>query len=182
MKKTMTCTLSSLAIFIFGMATVLAQSERTKAKDGSGVFGYKDIPKFLGANTAVVGELYPFGYGLSYTTFEYINLKVSTETQQTQGEIRVSVDVTNTGNRKGEEVMQLYMKDLVSSVTVYETRLRGFERVALNPGETKTIHFKLKPTDLELLDIDMHWIVEAGKFEVLVGSSSEDIRLTGAFE
>jgi beta-glucosidase len=129
-----------------------------------------------------VGALYPFGYGLSYTTFEYKNLKVSPETQQTQGEIKVSVDVTNTGNRKGEDVVQFYVKDLVSSVTVYETQLRGFERVALNSGETKTIHFTLKPTDLELLDKDMHWVVEPGKFEVLIGSSSEDIRLTGAFE
>jgi beta-glucosidase len=74
------------------------------------------------------------------------------------------------------------LKDLVSSVTVYETQLRGFERVALNPGETKTIHFTLKPADFELLDKDMHWVAEPGKFEVLIGSSSENIRLTGAFE
>ena len=75
----------------------------------------------------MVGALYPSGYGLSYTSFEYKNMKVNTEKQQTQGEIKVSVDVTNTGNRKGEELVQLYVKDLVSSVTVYETQLRGFE-------------------------------------------------------
>jgi beta-glucosidase len=149
-------------------------------KPGSHAGQPGDGPNGYG-NTAVVGALYPFGYGLSYTTFEYKNLKVNPEKQQTQGEIKVSVDVTNTGNRKGEEVVQLYVKDLVSSVTVYQTQLRGFERVVLNPGETRTIHFTLKPTDLELLDKDMHWIVEAGKFEVLVGSSSEDIRQKAEF-
>ena len=150
-------------------------------KPGSHAGQPGDGPNGYG-NTAVVGALYPFGYGLSYTTFKYENLKVSPEKQQTQGEIRVSVDVTNTGKRKGDEVVQLYVKDLVSSVTTYETQLRGFERIVLIPGETKTIHFTLKPADLELLDKDMHWTVEPGKFEVLIGSSSEDIRLKGAFE
>ena len=150
-------------------------------KPGSHAGQPGDGPNGYG-NTAVVGALYPFGYGLSYTTFKYENLKVSPEKQQTQGEIRVSVDVTNTGKRKGDEVVQLYVKDLVSSVTTYETQLRGFERIVLIPGETKTIHFTLKPADLELLDKEMHWTVEPGKFEVLIGSSSEDIRLKGAFE
>jgi beta-glucosidase len=133
-------------------------------------------------NTAVEGALYPFGYGLSYTTFEYKNLKMSPEKQQSQGEIAVSVDITNTGNRRGDEVVQLYIKDLVSSVTVYDTQLRGFERISLNPNETKTVHFSLKPQDLELLDKNMNWVVESGKFEVLVGSSSEDIKLKREFE
>ena len=133
-------------------------------------------------NTSVNGALYPFGYGLSYTTFEYKNLKISSEKQQQKGEISVSVDVTNTGSRKGDDVVQLYVKDLVSSVTIYESQLRGFERVTLNPNETKTLNFKLKPADLELLDKDMHWTVEAGKFEVWIGSSSEDIKLKGEFE
>jgi beta-glucosidase len=133
-------------------------------------------------NTAVEGALYPFGYGLSYTTFEYKNLKMSPEKQQSQGEIAISVDITNTGNRRGDEVVQLYIKDLVSSVTVYDTQLRGFERISLNPNETKTVHFSLKPQDLELLDKNMNWVVEPGKFEVLVGSSSEDIKLKREFE
>jgi len=150
-------------------------------KPGSHAGQPGDGPNGYG-NTAVLGALYPFGYGLSYTTFEYKNLKISPEKQQTQGEINVKVDVTNTGNRKGDEVVQLYVKDLVSSVTVYETQLRGFERVSLNPGETKTVNFILKPEDLELLDKDMHWTVEPGLFEVLVGSSSEDIKLKGQFE
>ncbi|MFZ4581478.1 MAG: glycoside hydrolase family 3 N-terminal domain-containing protein [Paludibacter sp.] len=133
-------------------------------------------------NTAVEGALYPFGYGLSYTTFAYTNLKITPEKQQSQGEIRVSVDITNTGNCKGDEVVQLYVKDLVSSVTVYETQLRGFERITLNPSESKTVNFTLKPEDLELLDKDMNWTVEPGKFEVLIGSSSENIKLKREFE
>lgn len=132
-------------------------------------------------NTAVEGALYPFGYGLSYTTFEYKNLKISHEKQHSQGEITVSVDITNTGSRKGDEVVQLYVKDVVSSVTVYDTQLRGFERISLNPNEIKTVHFTLKPQDLELLDKNMNWTVEPGKFEVLIGSSSEDIRLKNEF-
>lgn len=150
-------------------------------KPGSHAGQPGDGPNGYG-KTAVVGALYPFGYGLSYTTFEYKNLKISPETQHTQGEIEVSFEVENTGKVKGDEVVQLYMKDKVSSVTVYDTQLRGFERVSLKPGESKTIHFTLKPADLELLDSNMNWSVEPGGFEVLVGSSSEDIRLKGGFE
>jgi beta-glucosidase len=133
-------------------------------------------------NTAVVGALYPFGYGLSYTTFEYKNLVVDPLLQGTKGEIHVSADITNTGKVKGDEVVQLYFKDLLSSVVTYDSQLRGFERITLNPGETKTVKFTLKPEDLEFLDKDMNWIVEPGKFEVLIGSSSEDIKLKKEFE
>ncbi len=133
-------------------------------------------------NTRVNGPLYPFGYGLSYTTFDYKNLAVDPLQQGTEGEIHVSAEITNTGKRKGDEIVQLYVKDLVSSVTTYESQLRGFERVSLNPGETKTVHFTLKPEDLELLDKNMKWAVEPGMFEVLIGSSSEDIRLKREFE
>ncbi len=150
-------------------------------KPGSHAGQPGDGPNGYG-NTAVVGALYPFGYGLSYTTFEYKNLQVNPRQQKTQGKVEVSVDVTNTGNQTGDEVVQLYVKDVVSSVTVYETQLRGFERVALNPGETKTITFIIKPSDLELLDKDMHWVVEPGKFEVLIGASSKDVRLKAEFE
>lgn len=132
--------------------------------------------------TAVVGALYPFGYGLSYTTFEYKNLKVDPVQQKAQGPINVSVDVTNTGNRKGDDVVQLYIKDLVSSVTIYETQLRGFKRISVDPDETKTVKFTLEPEDLELLDKDMHWTVEPGKFEAYIGTSSEDIKLKASFE
>ena len=132
-------------------------------------------------HTAVFGPIYPFGYGLSYTAFEYSNLTVTPEEQRPQGDITVSVDVTNTGNRKGDEVVQLYVHDEVSSVTIYEEQLRGFERVALAAGEKKTVTFTLHPDDLSLLDKNMVWRVEPGKFEALIGSSSADIKLKKEF-
>jgi beta-glucosidase len=88
----------------------------------------------------------------------------------------------NTGAREGDEVVQLYTRDLVSSVTTYEKNLRGFERVHLKPGETRAVTFTLKPEDLALWDRSMRFVVEPGAFRVMVGSSSEDIRLKGDFE
>ncbi len=132
-------------------------------------------------NTQVVGALYPFGYGLSYTNFEYSNLSVSPKEQYAQGNIKVSVDIKNVGDREGDEVVQLYVKDKVSSVISYVMQLRGFDRISLEPGETKTVHFNIKPDDLQILDKNMNWTVEPGDFEVLVGSSSKDIRLKEKF-
>lgn len=132
-------------------------------------------------HTSVNGALYPFGYGLSYTKFEYSNLQVSPEKGQSQGDVTVTVDVTNTGQRQGDDVVQLYLKDDVSSVTTYEYDLRGFERVNLKPGEKKTVTFTLHPDDLALLDKNMNWTVEPGTFQVWIGSSSEDIKLKKGF-
>lgn len=132
--------------------------------------------------TRVIGALYPFGHGLSYTQFDFSNLKVDAPESGTQGNVNVSVDVTNVGKRFGEEVAQLYLRDKYSSVVTYDSQLRGFEKVALQPGETKTIHFTLTPADLELLDKNMNWTVEPGEFEVMIGASSEDIRLKQVFE
>ncbi|TCJ19563.1 beta-glucosidase [Flaviaesturariibacter flavus] len=132
--------------------------------------------------THVNGPLYPFAYGLSYTTFGYSNLKVRQIAPGSESDIEVFVDVANTGKRAGDEVVQLYLKDLVSSVTTYELQLRGFERVRLQPGETKQVRFVLHPDDLALLDKDMNWRVEPGTFEVQVGSSSVDIRQKQRFE
>ncbi|KQC31687.1 glycoside hydrolase family 3 N-terminal domain-containing protein [Flagellimonas eckloniae] len=132
--------------------------------------------------TRVMGSLYPFGHGLSYTTFEYSNLAVTPKKLNSQAEIQVSFNVTNTGKREGDEIVQLYIKDEVSSVTTYESQLRGFERVHLLPKETKTIRFSLQPEDLVLLDKNMNWTVEPGTFKVLVGSSSENIHLSDKFE
>jgi len=144
-------------------------------KPGSHAGQPGDGPNGFG-KTNVYGVLYPFGFGLSYTTFAYSNLVVTPEKQNPTGNIVVSVDITNSGKYKGDEVVQLYLKDEVSSVTVYETQLRGFDRITLNAGETKTVKFILKPDDLKLLDKKMKWVVEPGTFEVLIGSSSEDIR------
>ena len=131
--------------------------------------------------TQVVGALYPFGYGLSYTTFKYSNLSVSPKEQYAQGNIEVSLDIKNVGDCKGDEVVQLYIKDKVSSVISYVMQLRGFDRISLEPGETKTVHFSITPDDLQILDKNMNWTVEPGEFEVLLGSSSKDIRLKEQF-
>ncbi|AUP80665.1 glycoside hydrolase family 3 N-terminal domain-containing protein [Flavivirga eckloniae] len=127
--------------------------------------------------TRVGGFLYPFGYGLSYTTFNYSELKVKSKIKKGTGEVHVSVDVTNTGKVKGDEVVQLYFSDETSSVTVYEKQLRGFERVSLEPGETKTVKFTLNQDDLSLYNKNMDFVFEPGVFEISIGSSSEDIRL-----
>jgi len=132
--------------------------------------------------TSVDGALYPFGYGLSYTSFAYSNLQVSPENGYQQADIQVTVDVANTGQRQGDDVVELYLKQKYSSVTVYEYDLRGFERVPLAPGEKKTVHFTLHPDDLSILDKNMNWTVEPGKFEVMIGTSSEDIKLKKEFE
>lgn len=130
----------------------------------------------------VNGALYPFGHGLSYTTFAYANLAVTPATQTPEGAIEVALDVRNTGELAGDEIVQLYLSDEVSSVVTYERVLRGFERVSLKPGETAHVRFTLRSDDLKLLNREMQWVVEPGRFQVLVGASSEDIRLRGAFE
>lgn len=132
-------------------------------------------------NTRVIGPLYPFGYGLSYTTFKYSNLSVTPTELYAGSQVEVSFTVTNTGDRDGDEIAQMYLSDKVSSVTTYESQLRGFERVHLKAGESKELHFVLEPDDLKLLDINMNWLVEPGEFEVLVGSSSQDIKLKDKF-
>lgn len=127
--------------------------------------------------TSINGALYPFGYGLSYTQFQYENLQVDPGAGGTGSDIQVSVELTNTGKRKGDEVVQLYIRDVISSVTTYDLQLRGFERIALAPGEKRKLTFILHPEDLALLDRNMNWTVEPGDFEIMIGSSSTDIRL-----
>jgi beta-glucosidase len=144
-------------------------------------FPTKPNAQWEGEKTRVNGALYYFGFGLSYTTFAYSNLHISPARQTTRGNVAVSFDVKNTGAREGDEVVQLYTRDLVSSVTTYEKNLRGFERVHLKPGESRTVAFALTPDDLALWDRQMHFVVEPGAFRVMIGSSSEDIRLTGEF-
>ncbi|MGO8814284.1 MAG: glycoside hydrolase family 3 C-terminal domain-containing protein [Terriglobia bacterium] len=132
--------------------------------------GYVDMPGT---------PLYPFGYGLSYTNFEYSNLRVDPAEVHPGGEARVTLDVKNTGGRAGVETVQLYIHEKYAPVSTPVKQLRGFERVALDPGETKTVTLKLIPEDLQLLDIDMHWRVVPGDFEIMVGRSSADLPLQG---
>lgn len=128
-------------------------------------------------STRVLGELYPFGHGLSYTSFEYSDMNVYPLEQGTQGNYTITFNITNTGKRQGDEVVQLYVRDKYSSVIAYDSVLRGFERVSLNPGETKQVTFELTPEDLQLLDRNMQWTVEPGEFEFMIGASSKDIKL-----
>lgn len=129
----------------------------------------------------VTGTLFPFGYGLSYTSFAYSNLQFEKNEIGRQGTMRLSCKVKNTGKMAGDEVVQLYIRDEVSSVTTYVKVLRGFERIHLKPGEEKVIDFELTPQELGLWNKDNHFVVEPGRFSVMIGSSSEDIRLQGHF-
>ena len=134
------------------------------------------------SSTSVYGALYPFGHGLSYTTFTYSDLHISPSHQGVQGDIHVSCKIKNTGKIKGDEVVQLYLRDEISSVTTYTKVLRGFERISLKAGEEQTVHFRLRPQDLGLWDKNMNFRVELGSFKVMLGASSTDIRLHGQFE
>ena len=133
------------------------------------------------ARARVTGPLYPFGYGLSYTTFQYSDLKISPDKQNTGGDVEVSLNVKNTGHRKGDEVVQLYLHERTTPVIVPVKELRGFKRITVEPGQTKRVTFKLTPHDLQLLNKKMHWEVVPGTFDVMIGSSSEDTRLKGHF-
>jgi beta-glucosidase len=132
--------------------------------------------------TLVNGALYPFGHGLSYTAYRYSNLAISPALSSRSGTVRVELDVENAGRRAGDEVVQLYLSPRVTSIVYYDRVLRGFERVSLKPGEKKRIAFTVGPEDLMLLDRDMKWSVEPGTYDVLIGASSEDIRLRGKFD
>jgi beta-glucosidase-like glycosyl hydrolase len=135
--------------------------------------GYVDMPGT---------PLYPFGYGLSYTQFQYSNLRIDPPQIYNQGETHVKVDVEDTGKRAGVETVQLYLHERYAPVATPVKQLRGFERVALEPGQKKTMTFALGPEDLQLLDRDMHWVVVPGTFDIMVGKSSADIVLKGALE
>lgn len=130
----------------------------------------------------VKGFLYPFGYGLSYTTFQYSNLKVTPLKPKEGSNISVTLTVTNTGKTEGDDVPQLYIHDELSSVTTYVKKLRGFSRVTLNPGESRNITFQITPHDLGLYDREMKFTEEPGWFIAMIGSSSEDIQLKERFE
>ncbi|CAI8287398.1 MAG: Thermostable beta-glucosidase B [Owenweeksia sp. TMED14] len=125
--------------------------------------------------------LYEFGYGLSFTTFDYGNLTFSTNAIEKYGKMRVTCEVKNTGDMAGSEVVQLYIRDKLSSVVRPVKELKGFKKIRLNPGESKQLTFELGFKELKMLDKNLDWIVEPGEFEVMIGSSSEDIRLNGSF-
>jgi beta-glucosidase len=133
---------------------------------------HRDIPS--------CGPLFEFGHGLSYTTFEVSNLQLSRSTVSRNGSVRASVDVTNTGGRRGDEVVQLYIHDPVASISQPIRRLRGFERVTLDPGQTRTITFTLNRSDFGFYDNRGRFVVEPGRIDVYAGNSSA-AEMTGSF-
>jgi len=128
-----------------------------------------------------VDPLFPFGHGLSYTTFDYSDLSLPNEVHSDE-DFEVSVSVKNIGDVPGQEIVQLYIRDVDSTLIRPVKELKGFEKVALEPGEAKTLSFKLTPRSLSYFEPHKQaWVAEAGTFEVLIGSSSRDIRLHGTF-
>ena len=123
--------------------------------------------------------LFPFGFGLSYTTFAYSGLQLEKGSISSRDSVRVRLTVKNTGARDGDEVVQLYLKDPVASVARPVIELKGFQRVHLQAGESRDLSFTITPAMLELLDKEMKRVVEPGEFRILLGSSSTDIRLQG---
>ena len=123
--------------------------------------------------------LFPFGYGLSYTSFEFRNLAVTPETIGRDGAAEVRVLVRNSGKVAGDEVVQLYLHDELASVARPVIRLAGFVRVHLTPGEEREVRFRVGREQLQMLDADLRWVVEPGAFRIMVGASSRDLRLWG---
>jgi beta-glucosidase len=121
-----------------------------------------------------VSPLYPFGFGLSYTTFGFKNLRMEKKRISRKGRTRALVEVTNTGRRGGDEVVQMYIRDCFSSVTRPVKELKGFQRVSLQPGEARTVALEITPDLLAFYDLDMNYTVEPGEFEIMVGNSSRD--------
>ena len=119
--------------------------------------------------------LYPFGYGLSYSTFEYSNMKLSSNSLNANGSITASVTVTNTSDRAGQEVVQLYLRDMVASITRPVKELKGFEKISLQPGESKTVNFTITPDLLKFYNYDLNLVNEPGDYDVMIGGNSQDV-------
>jgi beta-glucosidase len=157
--------------------TNLSYEGAREVRYGEGLFvGYRYYDK------AGIEPLFPFGFGLSYTTFEYGSLQAPAEVQPGQ-DFEVTVDVTNTGSAAGKEVVQLYIRDVESSLARPYKELKGFQKLDLQPGETGKARFTLNPRALSFYDVlKKDWVAEPGEFEVLVGASSADIRARATFK
>jgi beta-glucosidase len=138
---------------------------------------------YRGFDKRGIEPLFPFGHGLSYTRFDYTGLSVAPAKVAADGSVKVSLRVRNSGTRAGAEIVQLYVRDVKSSVDRPTKELKGFHRVELAPGETKDVSFSLDKQALSFYSTVSHsWVAEPGEFEVWIGASSRDIRLKGAFE
>lgn len=171
---------------------VLADYDYSPAKGGQSVAGTKQ-PKqsykedilvgYRWHDTKKIPALFPFGHGLGYSEFEYGKAVATGKTLDKNGKIEIEVPVTNKGNKEGSEVVQLYISDLKSSLPRPVKELKGFDKVKLGPGETKTVKFEITPESLKFFDDKAHeWVAEPGKFKALVGASSTDIRQSVPFE
>lgn len=152
--------------------------EKDKVEYKEGIFvGYRYY------DTKKMDVLFPFGHGLSYTTFAYSNIQVNKSSITDRDTVTVSIDVTNTGSRTGKEIVQLYIRDVKSTVIRPEKELRGFDKVELAPGETKTVTFELGKRAFAYWNTEIHdWHVETGEFEILIGSSSRSIECSAAIK
>jgi beta-glucosidase len=139
-------------------------------------YNHKAVTYFRDYKYSKTSPLFEFGYGLSYTEFEYSNLQVPEEVT-TEDTVQVAVEIRNTGQLAGDEVVLLFVNDVVSSVTTPVRELKGFQRVHLKPGEKKTVGFTLAPDQLALYDVNMRRVAEPGTFEVLIGDLAETFRL-----
>jgi beta-glucosidase len=172
----------AVAKVIFGLASPSGRLPVTVPRSiGQIPFHYsqKEINYKKGYLFAESTPLYPFGYGLSYTEFEYTNLRLSDTTLKANSIINVKVDVKNSGERAGMEVVQLYVKDVIGSVLRPNKELKSFEKVRLTPGEAKTVSFTIAPDMLAFTGLKMKEVVEAGEYIVMVGGSSDDLSKIG---
>jgi len=143
-------------------------------------YNYKPTGRIYDYVNLPGSPLFPFGHGLSYARFQYSNLRI--EADEESGAVQIAAEIENVGDREGEEVVQLYLHDIVASIARPVQELKRFQRIALRPGEKRSVTFELKAEDLAFLDLNMRRVVEPGAFEVMVGSSSQDIRLRGKLE
>ncbi len=167
----------ALADVIFGDFNPSGKLPVTYPRNANGItlYDYKPIENF---DVNTYNPQWPFGYGLSYTTFSYSNLKISSKEITENETLKVSVDVKNTGETSGQEVVQLYLCDLYGSVTRPDRQLKGFEKISLNPGEIKTVTFALNKDHFSFIGIDNKRITEPGDFVVMVGDKKEKFTLT----
>jgi beta-glucosidase len=151
---------------------------------GRGAYGQRGTPEKPGRDYVFSSPdpLFSFGFGLTYTTFEYRNLTIDTPSLAANGVVRLSFTVSNVGSRDGKEVAQVYLRDEVSSTTTPTMRLYRFNKIPLRPGGSRRLEFEIPVSELALWDADMRRVVEPGSFEVMVGASAEDVRLRGKFE
>ena len=179
----------ALANILSGKANPSARMPYTYPKDPAALTTYdyrvsEEMDKMEGAYDydAVISVQWPFGYALSYTTFKYDNLKASATDFKAGDDITLSVDVTNTGAVAGKEVVMLFSRDMVASMTPENRRLRAFEKVELQPGETRTVTFNLKGSDLAFVGADGKWILEKGAFRMQAGDKTLNLNCTETFK